>query len=272
MIFHGTDARHLDDVLTHGLRPWNEFKSASNWGAIPARPGFVYLSEVYGLYYAQGAGDETSGMALIEIDDGVLDPSRIFPDEDFIAQLFWEAKALGEEIPVDLAQIDSVAELTQAIDPVLFQDMTVSCRVHFGNAAYMGTIPPSAIRRHAVVPFNRENQVLHFLSSDPSLSMINTLVVGERYRSLCDFVISGKRHPLAALSLKEYLALSSIIIKSTPGEYERIDGQTRARLCQERGVQENRIMASDSDVKKFHALLRRLNRQATAIYNARPRE
>jgi hypothetical protein len=269
MIFHGTDARYLDDILTHGLRPWNEFKEGSNWAAIPTRPGLVYLSEVYGLYYAQGAGDATSDMALIEIDESELDPSNFYPDEDFIAQLFWEAKSIGEEIPTDLAKIEDVATLTRLIDPAVFQSMAGSCRVHFGNASYMGTIPPAAFRRHAVVPHNKQNSVLHALSGDPALSMLNTLLVGERYRSLCDFVISDKRHPLAALSLREYLALPTVIVETTPGQYERVDGLTRERLCRERGIEENRSFASRDEVQKFHNLVRRLNRKATAVYNTR---
>ncbi len=269
MIFHGTDARCVDDILAHGLRPWNEFKEGTNWAAAPTRPRFVYLSEIYGLYYAQGAGDETSDMALIEIDDSELDQSKIYPDEDFIAQLFWDAKALGEVIPADLAQIDSVASLTAKIDPTLFQAMTSTCRLHFGNVSYKESIPPAAIRRHVVVPY-KGNSVLYALCRDPALSVINALLVGERYRSLCNFVISGKKHPLAA-SLQEYLEIPSILVPTaTEGLYERVDGLNREKKCEERGVAERTIVASKDDVAKYHSLLRRLNRQAKSIYETRP--
>jgi hypothetical protein len=268
VIFHGTDAKNIDGILARGLLPWNEFKERTNWEAAPTRPGMVYLSDVYGLYYGQGAGDDNSDMALLEIDESGLDPTLFYPDEDFIVQVFSDARAIGEEIPRRLAEIERIQDLTKEIDPLTFQSMTGTCRVYFGNVCYNGTIPASSIRRHTIIPY-KGNSVLYALGRDPAVSILNSYLVGDRYRSLCDFSIAGKKHPLAAVSLREYLEMPSVLVETaTPGVYDRVDGLTRERECKKRGVEENKEIAAANKVKNYHANVRKWNQRAKAIYEA----
>lgn len=271
MIFHGTDAKCVDDILDRGLLPWNEFKESTNWDAAPTRPGMVYLSDVYGLYYGQGAGDEVSDMALFEVDEISLDPTLFYPDEDFIVQVFSDARALGEEIPRRLASIERIEDLTREIDPLIFQSMTGTCREHFGNICYNGSIPASSIRRYVVIPY-QGNSVLYALGRDPAVSILNCFLVGDRYRSLCDFAINKKIHPLAAISLREYLEMPSVLVETaTPDLYERVDGLTREKECKKRGIKENTEIAASEKVKRYHANLRKWNQRAKAIYEGNVR-
>lgn len=227
----------------------------------------VYLSEVFALYYADAGGDETSSIALIEIDDSKLDSTLMYPDEDFIAQVFSEARNIGEAIPADLAGIDDVKELTKRIDPRIFQALTNTCRVNYGNVAYNGSVPVSAISRWVIVPFDG-NSKLFSLARDPAVSPLSFRFVGEIYRALCETVINGGIHPVIKGSREEYLARPSIIVQTTPELHERIDGLMRLNRRQPTDTKEINKYVEVDRVAKYHDDVRKWNARAKAIYEA----
>ncbi len=265
MIFHGTDANNIEDILKNGIRPWNEFREQTNWTEIPTHKDMVYLSDVYALYYAEAATNETNDIALFEIDETKLDQQSIFPDEDFIAQVFLDAKNIGEEIPLVFSACDSIIKITELIEPRDYRPMTTACRLNYGNLAYNGTIPPSAITRYRRYSFEAHD-MLYFIVSDPCVSPMNFRLVGERYRSLCDFVIRGLTHPLADITVQQYLGMPSVFIQSGPAQLERVDGKTRAEMCERRGVSENRKIADEHTIIAYYEDVKKWNKRATAIY------
>ena len=78
-------------MKTEGIKPRCELALGSRWQDTPSRPDCVYLSSVYGGFYAMdllarsGAGSGKE-VALVEIDRSHLDRSLLLPDEDFVKQ------------------------------------------------------------------------------------------------------------------------------------------------------------------------------------------
>jgi hypothetical protein len=73
LLYHGTSATAADRMKAEGIKPRCELALKSQWQANPSRQDCVYLSSVYGGYYAMyllaqsGAGSGKE-VAVVEID------------------------------------------------------------------------------------------------------------------------------------------------------------------------------------------------------------
>src|SRR3990172_3590894 len=83
-LYHGTKYKFLDIILKYGLAPRTDKKS--NFEDLPSHPEMVYLSTAYPWYYAVLTEEGLGKGVVFEIDLDILDPSKLYPDEDFIVQ------------------------------------------------------------------------------------------------------------------------------------------------------------------------------------------
>lgn len=87
-LYHGTNAKHIDEILKEGLLPGDQV-GRSNWDEYPARPGMVYLSDSLPWRFALCSGSSEDvieyGLAIVEAKVG---DGRLVPDEDYLGQLW----------------------------------------------------------------------------------------------------------------------------------------------------------------------------------------
>lgn len=85
LLYHGTSAKHLDEIIEDGLKPTSLSVSTSHWEC-ESNPNLVYLSDTYALYYALVAGMEHKEDAVVfKLDSPVC---TMYPDEDYMAQQY----------------------------------------------------------------------------------------------------------------------------------------------------------------------------------------
>lgn len=169
-LFHGTCATLIPKVLKQGLRCRG--KSKSNWGMYPSRPDMVYLTAGYACYYGYQAA-KNKDIVVFEVDLERLDKELLHPDEDFIAQAI--AHQQGEAL-------EKVHRVVRRSLPDYQHHWRDSIKA-LGNACYRGAVPPEAITRYVIV---RETASREFRMAalDPSISVINYRLLGDKYRSM----------------------------------------------------------------------------------------
>ena len=162
MLYHGTSSRALPAILQTGLRPrLNERET--NYPSAPSDDRYTYLSTSFAPWYAINSGEGNASPVLIEIDPNRLDLSRAYPDEDFLGQivsLIQKVRDVGDVVEHDSRAtiLQAMREMTPVAEHIqqVGQDMG-ACRTlwtesldWFGNVAYEGVVPVSAITRYVV--------------------------------------------------------------------------------------------------------------------------
>lgn len=214
-VYHGTDATHTDQILTDGLQP-REATGRSNWSDhdMGSIPGHVYLTRLYAGYFglcaqadeADDSSDDREPFAVYQIDLQELDGADLFPDEDFIEQASGGRGVLADEIPVDVPNQlgvpdEGIVERTEAIrcDIQAFHLYWRLSLDVMGNISHRGTIPPEAIRQVSIVePSNQ----LTWALLDPSISIDNALLTGQKYETYTDWIATGDADPDALARAK----------------------------------------------------------------------
>lgn len=137
-LYHGSSAAHLESVRKQGLVPRGA--KPSQWEDEPSRPDMVYLTDSYPHFFGTMGGNQMT--VAYEIDLNTLDPRRLLPDEDYIAQ-----KGLVSESPGESIMTAARRRLED------FSGLWRSSLLELGTCCYHGKIPASAIKR--CCQFNR---------------------------------------------------------------------------------------------------------------------
>lgn len=168
-LYHGTSERHLDSILRDGLKPRG--RKRGNWTGYPSISGHVYLTAAYAGYFATVAAKKGERALIVEV--CLEDDSRLYPDEDFIAQ----ALAAKANRPIS----DYHGEVTRTI--AYYRDYAQASLDGLGNASHRGVIPPLAISRYVVIDTAKQLDTV-IIALDPVISMLNYHFCGEKYRSI----------------------------------------------------------------------------------------
>ena len=168
-LYHGTSERHLDSILRDGLKPRG--RKRGNWTGYPSISGHVYLTEAYAGYFATVAAKKGERALIVEV--CLEDDSRLYPDEDFIAQ----ALAAKEKRTIDDFHDHAVKCIAY------YRDYVQASLDGLGNASHRGVIPLSAISRYVVIDTAAQRDTI-MLALDPTISLLNYQFCGEKYRSL----------------------------------------------------------------------------------------
>jgi hypothetical protein len=138
VIYHGSSAAHLESVRKQGLVPRGA--RPSNWADEPSRPDAIYLTDSYPHFFGTMGGNLVT--IAYEIDVCLLDPRRLLPDEDFVAQKGLVSESHGESI---------MAAARRRLEE--FSREWRNSLIELGTCCYRGKIPASAIKR--CCQFNR---------------------------------------------------------------------------------------------------------------------
>lgn len=182
-LYHGTSTRYLDLLLRGGIKPKQDQdgeEERGNWEHtnFPSRDDMVYLTVAYPFYFAMCAAGETSDRegekyqpVVLEVESDELDQDLFHPDEDFIAQVMAEQEKMSLE--------DCHNYVLENLEN--WQHLWRESVEHMGNCAYMGTVPPNAIKRYCVFRSD-QRPYLSMAFLDPSISILNYRFCGEKHR------------------------------------------------------------------------------------------
>lgn len=189
-LFHGTNGGWLDNILKRGLEPRGMRPSRNNWKHVPhqSNPKCVYMTDSYAPYFAfQAARGKELSCAVVEIDTDRLDPEALWADEDCLEQVTREykndkcpAKGMSARTLWYRSQMFTIGSFTLN-DGSVEEAWRFSLRA-LGTCSHKGPIPASAITRAVRFPL-KPNAWMAFVW-DPSITTINQMIMGDRYRAL----------------------------------------------------------------------------------------
>lgn len=212
-LYHGTTATRLGSILRQGLRPRGKSRRG-NWRDYPSRQDMVYLTTAYAPYFAINATAQDGVALLVEVDTDHLDPTKCYPDEDFVAQCL----AFQEKRPLMSVHDGVMADLDQ------YQHLYSASVQGMGNLAYRGTIPADAITRYVTLLPSAQPD-LCMLSMDPCISPLNYQCCGGKYTSIISWLF-GDREDFDVLGVggadprvfsSEYVAAMECLWKNRTG-------------------------------------------------------
>ena len=178
-MYHGTSTEVLEKILNSGIKPRHK-ESQSNWEEFPSKPGYVYLTNAYALYFAISAIKNTDNLkcVIIEIETDYLRQNRLCPDEDFIGQVQSRQEGI------------SIKEATNRCVPLDYRQYWKISVEKMGNCCYFGKIPVSAITRYAIIDL-KINYILAAMGLDPTISILNFSLLSKKYISLIQHIFDG---------------------------------------------------------------------------------
>lgn len=177
MLYHGTSYKHLQDILKHGIKPRGD-SSVGNWDhSCHSNAQAVYLTNAYALYFAGAAlkEDAPTGTPLVvlEVDEALLDSSRLHADEDALEQMGRGRDGLPKSWTMKRRNEYYKKKMTDYSHTLSLQAL--------GNCTYFGTVPCEAIKRVAIVEQQVYSEMM-LRGYDPVISIMNYRLLGDRYR------------------------------------------------------------------------------------------
>ncbi|MFA7235753.1 MAG: hypothetical protein WC058_02725 [Phycisphaeraceae bacterium] len=160
LLYHGTSAKCLDDVLANGICP--RCDGVSNWKKAPSRNDMVYLTRGYPFYYAV-QGTAHTKVVVFEIDGELIDDLCLYPDEDYI---WYVADRTGDRANLTTPQAAEHLEV--------LQDQWPKSLRMLGNVAHQGAIPAGFITRYCIYE-PKARPALSFAITDYSINVMNYL-------------------------------------------------------------------------------------------------
>lgn len=183
---HGTSARHLDAILRGGLRPRKDRKSL--WDANPSAATNIYLTNAYALYFARHAAEFGEEGLLVEVDPLFLKSTKLFPDEDAVAQVI-KGDHTDPRFKDDSLR-DATAHVRDNLRRYRSEGYSASwSMVAMGTCSHEGLIPVRAITR--IVKLARVHGMDFTAISDPTITVMNYRHLGADYRNMQEWFMSG---------------------------------------------------------------------------------
>lgn len=180
-LYHGTSSRYLEAILREGLRPRSVTGVRNHWKEFPSRPGLVYLTSAYPVYFAVTAADEGGVPVILKVE---VNEEALYPDEDYLVIL--AAEQSGEEL----------SEIHHLFDPTEYKEMWNLSLGHAGLAC-TPEIKADAILDHRVLGNPR---LMELSGADAVPNYINYAVMGTHYEKCLDLIFSkGEDEALKAV-------------------------------------------------------------------------
>lgn len=175
-LYHGTTKKVAEKALKEGLKPRGTRKG--NWKhTVDSRRDAVYMTDVYGLYFAYTACKGKDVPAVIEIDVDLLDQNLLIPDEDFLEQASRNQEGVGladtkKNMKERTEYYRKVAEFNKHLWERSLEGL--------GTVSYQGIIPPEAISRIAYISVEKQSHVL-YSAADAMICLLNHKFCSQKY-------------------------------------------------------------------------------------------
>lgn len=182
-LYHGTTAKHLDAILSYGIRPRKETGN-SNWEKFKSRPDLIYLTTAYPLYFAVNATETSKeeSALIVEVDTKRLNKKCFYPDEDFIAQVIAHREGRSLEIVQK--------EVTRDLEG--YQHTWEASLKGMGTCSYQGTILTETIDKYVVIDIKKRPE-LWLSMTDPLITVMNYKFRGQYYEDFVKWVMGYRK-------------------------------------------------------------------------------
>lgn len=195
ILYHGTSAAALPDILQHGIQPRRmRMRTPGNWGhSVPSSPKHVYLTSHHGIHFGKAAARGSADVVVLQVSGLQLNPFKLMPDEDFLEQV-----SRTQVIDKGLARYGSDIHLrTRWFRNRLHQwaGLFNESLQHLGTCAYAGHVPRSAIMRYAAIKYGCPV----YWASDATLTVAAHRVMQGYYESLTKYAFGDLTFEEAAL-------------------------------------------------------------------------
>lgn len=192
-LYHGTAKSRLAGILKEGIKPRG--KSDGNWKhSVESNPDFVYLTNAYALYFAGNAVSDNDQLAVIEIDTDLLDTYKLAPDEDWLEQATRKLEQPGLA-PIDKTMKYRTRWYRRRLKNTLGTGYWEYSLAGLGTCTHYGTVPVRAITRTAVVEPDTYMRLMLFGGLDPTISLMNYKIIGDKYRNTLQWLFDGVEPP-----------------------------------------------------------------------------
>lgn len=180
-LFHGTNSKYLDAILSKGLQPRKISKHKGNFAhTVQSDRNRVYLSDSYAPYFAWGSAFDTddteSFPVVIAVDTNKFD-NLIMADEDAIEQVDRAKNKLRDigtaEIYKRTNKFRKAAPLLEYSGNFTYEDSLAT----LGTCAVDGTIDPNAILGY--IKFQKGKL---WSIWDPTITLLNYAFMKDFYR------------------------------------------------------------------------------------------
>jgi hypothetical protein len=193
LLYHGTTKAVAQKALIEGLKPRG--KREGNWKhTVDSRRDAVYLTDIYGLYFAYCASKEDSNdtLAVIQVDTQKLNQNLFMPDEDFLEQA-----SRGRTGKGFAPSRKSMKERTKYYRKIAEhnRDLWHKSVENLGTCSYQGTIPPEAITKIAYVDTGKQKDIV-FSAGDASISLMNHRFCSNKYKATTEWLFGKTITPL----------------------------------------------------------------------------
>ena len=229
ILYHGTSYRALASILAQGIAPRKTHRR-TNWeAAVESNEDTVYLTTAYAHYFAVNAtnsDDATDAGVVLEVATDQLDFGAGFfvPDEDCIEQ-----GTRGHHIPGTPRWLSGSRDMVRRtrwfrrhahkFDPNASLE-------NLGTVGWRGVVPVAAVRRLVLIP--RKTLIDLLLAYDPTITILNYRLLGERYRTFMRSLFD------AAPSASDALVPLPHTVHDV---LDDVDGKPRALTCAEARAQ-----------------------------------
>lgn len=195
-LYHGTGTRFINDILMYGILPRSATGNPGNWeGGWQSKRDFVYLSEVYPVYYASSAASDNESMVILEIDPNELD--ELYPDDEFIARMLHRSDPSR-----------SVESILADVDPANYPDYWERCLDFTGTVACK-KISPSAIKQHRELAWDA--RLWSAMGGDAVPGLDNFRFCGPGYQKVIEaFMDHGEEEARKQIEKEQVVKLAQI--------------------------------------------------------------
>ena len=194
-LYHGTSSRWLKNILKVGLEPRGSHPARDNWKHVAHRSHrrCVYLTDSYAPYFSHNTCRNEDEAVIIEIRLDSLNQTNLYPDEDFLEQITRGRDELSGDMSSRtiayrkrLFEFDRFTPTGNANYPLWWQLSLAS----LGTCSHKGVIPVQAISRIVTYPYSSNFQLTFVWN--PTISLINQRICGDRYRELTRRLFAGE--------------------------------------------------------------------------------
>jgi hypothetical protein len=185
LLYHGTTKTIAQKALTEGLKPRGRRKG--NWKhTVDSRRDAVYLTDIYGLYFAYCASksDSNDTLAVIQVDTEKLNQNLFMPDEDFLEQASRGRTGEGfasvkQSMKQRTEYYRKVAEYNRNLWHKSIENL--------GTVSYQGVIIPEAITKIAYVDMDKQKDII-FSAADASICLMNHKFCSNKYKAVTEWL------------------------------------------------------------------------------------